>query len=267
MPLLAGRNFTEADRRSHPEVAVVNQSFAEAMNGPALGSVIRVAPRGRGFDASVEVRIIGIIEPTVEPRSEPEDHLAPQVYLPTPLEPEPALAVYVRTHDRATLLAEPFRDLVSQIGPRVPILELGSLTEFNERSFAPQLWLARAAAFLGVVGVLLATIGLYGVSSYVVSMRSREIAIRMAVGAAPRRILTMVVGQSMRLAVIGLILGGAMALGVSRVIQSEYHGIHRIDVRALGGAAALFLVAMLLASAVPALAASRVDPVAYLKDT
>lgn len=265
--VLAGRLFSDAERQSRPEVAVVNQAFADAMSGPALGSVIRVAPPGLGFNASTPVRIVGIIEVTREPKYDAASRPAQKVYLPSPVEPEPALALYVRTHDDATVLAEPFRNLVSQIGPRIPILEIGSLNDFNERSFAPQLWLARAAAFLGVVGLLLATMGLYGVSSYVVSMQSREIAVRMAVGATPRRILGMVVGQSMRIAVIGLVLGVALALAANRVIQSEYHGIHGIDVAGMAAATALFLAAMLLASAVPALSASRVDPVAYLKDT
>jgi ABC-type antimicrobial peptide transport system permease subunit len=155
---------------------------------------------------------------------------------------------------------------VNRIAPRVPILELGSLEELNERSYGLQLWLARAAAFLGVVGLLLATAGLYGVSSYVVAMRSREIAIRMAVGAKPAVILAMVLGQSMRVAVVGLLAGGGTAVAVSRFIQSEYHGIHGIDGAAFGGAVVLFLAAMLLASAIPAVRASRLDPVENLKD-
>ena len=88
----------------------------------------------------------------------------------------------------------------------------------------------------------------------------------MAIGARPRTILAMILGQSMRIALIGLVVGGAAAVAVSRVIQSEYHGIDGIDAVAFGGAAALFLGAMLLASAIPALRASRVDPMANLKD-
>jgi putative ABC transport system permease protein len=97
-------------------------------------------------------------------------------------------------------------------------------------------------------------------------MRSREIAIRMAVGASPRTILSMILGQSMRVAGIGLLIGGSAAAAVTRVIQSEYHGIKDLDGAAFGGAAGLFLAAMLLASAVPALRASRVDPIENLKD-
>jgi predicted permease len=264
--VLEGRGFTETDRLSRPQVAVVNHPFAEAMPGPAVGSLLRVAARDGDFKTSIEVRIVGVIEPTVEPRFGPGEGPAQRVYLPSPIEPEPALTLYLRARARAVDVAQPVRELVSQAGPRVPILALGSLDEMNERSFGPQLWLARAAAFLGAVGLLLATAGLYGVSSYVVTMRSREIAIRMALGARPRTIMSMILGQSMRVALIGLLVGGAAAVTVSRVIQAGYHGIEGIDAGAFGGAVALFLAAMLLASAVPAIRASRMDPVENLKD-
>jgi putative ABC transport system permease protein len=263
--VLAGRGFSNGDRQARPQVAMVNETFARSMGASALGSVLRVAPRGQGFVSSIEVRIVGVIDPVSEPRLTQDEPLA-SIYLPSPIEAEPALALYLRTRDRATMLAQPVRELVGQIDPFVPIVELGSLAEFNERSFGPQLWLARAAAFLGVIGLMLATAGLYGISSYVVAMRSREMAIRMAIGARPRRILAMVLGQSMRMAAIGLIVGGVTAAVVSRVIQAEYHGIQGIDGAAFGGATALFLAAMLLASAIPAVRASRLDPVEHLKD-
>jgi predicted permease len=264
--VVAGRGFTEADRRPRPQVAVVNQTFAGNMKTAALGSLLRVAPREQDAGSATEVRIVGIIEPSLEPRLSPEGPPAPKVYLPAPIESEPALALYLRTRANASALAQPVRDVVSRIDPRVPVLEIGSLEDINERSYAPQLWLARAAAFFGVIGVVLATAGLYGVSSYVVVMRSRELAIRMAVGARPGVILALILGQSMRVAAIGLLVGGGIAAAVSRVIQSEYHGIGGIDGAAFGGAAALFLAAMLLASAVPAIRASRLDPVENLKD-
>jgi predicted permease len=264
--VLAGRGFTAADRQGRPQVAVVNETAAKRLDGAAVGSILRVAPRGQPFGSSIEVRIVGVIEPTLEPRLEEGDPAAPRVYLPSPIEPEPALALYVRTRTDATALAQPVRELVARIAPRVAVLEIGSLEEINERSHGPQLWLARAAAFLGVIGLLLATAGLYGVSSYVVGTRSREIAIRMAVGAEPRTILTMILAQTMRVALLGLLIGGAAAVAVSRLIQAGYHGIQALDGLAFGGSAILFVAAMLLASAIPAVRASRVDPVTSLKD-
>jgi predicted permease len=264
--VLEGRGFREADRHGRPRVAVVNTTFAQRMDAPAVGSVLRVAPRGRDFASSIDVRVVGVIEAALEPRLEPGGPPPARIYLPSRIDPEPALALYVRTRGFATAVAPSLRELVSQVAPRVPILEIGSLEELNERSYGTQLWLARAAAVLGVIGLILATAGLYGVSSYVVAMRSREFAIRIAMGASPRLILALVLGQWMRMAAIGLVLGTGAAVVASRVIQSEYHGIEDLDPVAFGGAGALFLAAMLLAAALPAVRASRVDPIQALKE-
>ena len=264
--ILQGRGFTEADRHLRPQVAVVNESAAKALNGPAVGGMLRVSPRNGDFGTSMEVRIVGVVEASIEPRLERGEAPVAKVYLPSPIEPEPALALYIRTSGDATAVARPVRELVSRIGPRVPVQELGTLAELNERTYAIQLWLARAASLLGAIGLLLATAGLYGVSSYVVAMRSRELAIRMAVGAAPRAILAMVLRQSMRVAGIGLVAGGGTAVAVSGWIQSEYHGILGIDAGAFGSAVGLFIMAMFLASAIPAVRASRLDPVENLRD-
>jgi hypothetical protein len=264
--VIAGRDFVEADRvHSRPQVAIVNRAFADQMNGAVVGTIVHIAAPGGHFVSGLDVRVAGIVESTIEPRLEagppPE-----KIYLPAPIEAEPALAAYIRTRGSAVALAQPVRELVSRINPRVPVLQIGSLQEFNERGFAQQLWLARAAVFVGAVGLSLATAGLYGISSYVVAMRSRELAIRIALGARPAAILSMVLTQSMRVAIVGLFCGGISALVASRIIQSEYHGIVAIDRPAFVGALLLFLTAMLAASALPAIRASRVDPVENLRN-
>ena len=264
--IIAGRNFAEADRRPRPQAAVVNETAARNLQGPAVGALVHIGLPGRPFEASLPVRIVGVVEASREPRLEAGELPAARVYLPSPLEDELALTAYVRTSGHAMATALAVRELVGRIAPRVPILEIGSLEEFNERSYATQLWLARAAGFIGVIGLLLATAGLYGVTSYVVAMRSREIAIRMAIGARPQAILRMILGQSMRIAFVGLVVGSGAAVGASRVIQSEYHGVRGVDAAAYSAAALLFLVAMLCASAIPARRASRVDPIQNLKE-
>jgi putative ABC transport system permease protein len=149
----------------------------------------------------------------------------------------------------------------------VPIVDLASLAELNARSYSVALWLARAAAILGAVGVLLATAGLYGLMSYVVACRGRELAIRMALGAAPSGIMAMVLRQALSVTALGLAIGAAAGLAVTRLVQSEYHGVRGTDLVALSGAVVLFLAAMAAASAVPAWRAGRLDPVAGLKDS
>jgi hypothetical protein len=158
---------TEAARHVRPQVAVVNETVARALQGPVVGSLLRVAPQNGDFASSIEVRIVGVVEAAMEPRLDQGESPAAKVYLPSHIEPESALALYIRTTGTATTIARPFRQRVGQINLRVPILELGSLSELNERSYAMQLWLARAAAVMGMIGLLLATTGLYGVSSYV----------------------------------------------------------------------------------------------------
>jgi ABC-type antimicrobial peptide transport system permease subunit len=115
------------------------------------------------------------------------------------------------------------------------------------------------------MGLLRATAGLYGVSSYVVAMRSRELAIRLAIGAAPGTILVMILRQSTQVAVVGVVAGSSAAIVASRWIQSEYQGILAIDGQACAGAAGLFTIAMFLAAVVPAARASRIDPVENLR--
>ena len=266
LQIVAGRGFTEADRQSWPQVAVINETAARNLKEPAVGALVHVGVAGNSFEASLPVRIVGVVEASREPRLEAGELPAARVYLPSSLETGLALTAYVRTSGPAVAMAPRLRELVGRIAPGVPILEIGSLEEFNERSYATQLWLARAAGFTGVIGLLLATAGLYGVTSYVVAMRSREIAIRIAIGARPQVILRMILGQSMRIAIVGLVVGSGAAVAASRVIQSEYHGVRGIDAAAYSAAAVLFLGAMLVASAVPARRAARVDPIQNLKD-
>jgi predicted permease len=264
--VVAGRGFSESDRGSRPQVALVNETAARSLNGPAVGALLYVAPPGQPFAAALPVRVVGVVEATSEPRLEPGEPPSARVFLPAPLGEAFALTAYVRASGDASTIAGPFRELVGRIAPRVPILDLGSLEEFNERSYATPLWLARAAGVIGLIGLLLATAGLYGVTSFVVATRSREIAIRMAIGARPRVILAMILGQSMRIALFGLLLGSGAALVASRIIQSEYHGVRGFDGTAFAAAAALFVTAMLLASALPARRAARVDPIENLKE-
>ena len=207
-----------------------------------------------------------MVESVTEPRMDRAEGPAPRFYLPSPVGPQRAPALYLRSHGNAAALAQPLRELVGELAPQVPVVDAGTMEEHNLRAFGPQLWLARAAAALGVIALVLGAAGLYGVASQGVAARSREIGVRMALGAAPRAILAMVFAQSMRIALFGLVLGGLTAVGLSRVIQAGYHGIARLDAVALGGAAATFVVAMVVASLVPALRAARLDPIETLKD-
>jgi putative ABC transport system permease protein len=212
------------------------------------------------------VTIVGVIESAGERRYTRDGTPVGKVYLPSALEPEPALTLYARSRGTAEAVAPSVRDLVSRIDSRVPIIEMGSLRSFNERSMGHGPWLARMSALLGVVALGLAAAGLFGVVSYSVTLRAPEFAIRTALGANPRDLLRLVLTQSMTTVSIGFLIGGTIALIVSRLIAAQFHGASGIDALAFGQSSALLISMMLLASAVPAIRAARVDPVANLKD-
>ena len=272
--LVAGRAFTAADAIGAPHVAIVNRAYAEQLpDRQAVGRTIRVKQYVQSrrlsdkeaLAASREVTIVGVIESAGEPGI---------AKWQTGREDLPSFAAWTRAGADA-LRAEPgtaeavapsIRDLVSGIDPRVPIVEMGSLASFNERSMGPGPWLARISALLGVIALLLAAAGLFAVVSYSVTERAPEFAIRMALGANPRDLLRLVLTQSMVTVLIGFLLGGTVALIVSRLIAAQFHGASGIDALAFGQSSALLISLMLLASAVPALRAAHVDPVANLKD-
>ena len=185
---------------------------------------------------------------------------------PSPIQRGTARTLHVRSEGPAAALAPAIRDLVAQLDPRVPILELGTLDQKIRADFLQQRMLARGAALLGIVALLLASVGLYGVTSYSVAMRWREIAVRMALGARADLVVAMVLRQALAVATIGAVLGGLAAIAAGLVIQAEVFGVAGVDVATLGGSAALLAAAMLLASILPAWRAARLDPNAVLRE-
>lgn len=272
LPLLAGRTFTPADRTGPPGVAIVNQVYADQLpDRQALGRTIRVATwrRQSSGEAEAEARdvtIVGVVDAAGERRYTMDGGPVAKIYVPSPLGPEPALTLYARSRVRAEDLGPAIRDLAARIDPRVPIGDMGTLASLNERSMGPVHWLSRMSVLLGVVALLLAAAGLLATSSYAVTQRTREFAVRMALGADARGVLTLVLAQSMRTVSIGFTIGGAAGLGVSRLIATQFHGAGGLHLPAFVQSAALLMTVMLVASAIPAIRAARVDLVASLKD-
>jgi predicted permease len=276
LDLRHGREFTAADRRDIPQVAIVTEHFAaQILKGAALGRSVRVSTSLVG-EAETEVRIVGVVESPVERNidnvrgpmiveASPSGEVA-AIFFPSPLHDGTARTLVVRADGPAGLLAPAIRDIVAQIDPRVPVLELATLDQRIPDITQVIRGMARAAAVMGIVALLLASIGLYGVTSYGVAMRRREIAVRMALGARADRVVAMVLRQALAVGVIGAVLGGFVAIAAGVLIQSQLFGVPGVDVATLGGSAALLAAAMLLASILPAWRASRLDPNAVLRE-
>jgi putative ABC transport system permease protein len=259
--LVEGRDFVEADWRDRPEVAIVTERLAsELFDGAAVGRNLRVPELGNGA-TEANLRVVGIVESPEELNGQDvAAFFGPAPFLPSSQQTGAARTLYVRSEGPAGPLAPAIRDLVAEIDPRVPVLELDTLDQKVRARQQDKLVLSRAAALLGIVALLLATIGLYGVTSYSVATRAREIAVRMALGARPDSVLAMVLRQAATLVLIGSALGAAAAIGVGRLIQAEIYGVAGVPFATLGGAAALLAAAMFLASFLPARRAARLDP-------
>ena len=263
LELLQGRAFTPEDERNTPQVAIVNRPMAEQLfDGAALGRSVRVAASGR-YEESIEVRIVGIVEPTIERSYSPKPVAA--VYLPAPFQYEPALALYVRSRTSMEALVPALRAAVRDVDPRVPFVDVGTLqARFEARNLEEHI-LASGATILGGVALLLATAGLYGLFSFIVSLRQREIGVRMALGAEPAAVQRLVFNQAMRLSLWGARIGGLIAIAAGAIVSANIYGAPSIDPLMFVGSAAILVVALLAAGFIPARRASRVDPMVVLR--
>ena len=266
LDLVQGREFVAADRREIPDVAIVTERLASQLfKDAALGRSLRASTPFPGA-VPADLRIVGIVKSPLGLSGEEVQAVFFPSHFPSPIQRGTARTLHVRSEGPAAALAPAIRDLVAQLDPRVPILELGTLDQTIRADILQQRMLARGAALLGIVALLLASVGLYGVTSYSVAMRWREIAVRMALGARPDRVLAMVFRQALAVAMIGAVLGGLAAIAAGLVIQAEVFGVAGVDIATLGGSAALLAAAMLLASILPARRAARLDPNAVLRE-
>jgi predicted lysophospholipase L1 biosynthesis ABC-type transport system permease subunit len=246
-------------------VAIVTERLAsELFGGPAVGRNLRVTD-GTGAP-DVNLRIVGTVESPVELNGQDvAAFFVPAPFLPSARQNGTRRTLYLRSEGPAGPLAAEIQDLVAGIDPRVPILELATLDQQVSARFQNQLAMSRVAALLGFAALLLAGICLYGVTSYSVAMRAREIAVRMALGARPNSVLALVLRQAATLVIIGSVLGAVAATVVGGLIQAEIYGVAGVPFATLGGAAALLDVAMFLASILPAQRAARMNPNVVLR--
>jgi predicted permease len=259
LPLVAGRGFRGADRAGAPDVAIINQTLADRIwGGDAVGQTFMNGTRlvtVVGIARNAKYRTLG-----ESPRG--------FVYVPLAQRYSPEMSLLVRggsAADRADFLAAPIRRAVSGVDPGLPILSAGTMEQHVAIGLFPQRIAFIVAGTLGVVALLLSVLGIYGVTAYSVTRRRREIGIRLAIGAPRVRVLRLMLRQGMVLAGAGIAIGLMLTLGVARLLESLLYGVSGTDFAAVGGAAALLILAALLASWLPALRASRVDPAVTLR--
>ena len=258
MVLAAGRGFGDADRAGAPQVAIVNQRFADrfGLGRDAVGQ--RLSVRG------VDTVIVGLAADAKYEAVTRE--VGPQVFRPRAQSTELGSAsFYIRSARPPEDLMSAVRQTAARVDPVVPITNLRTMADQVLANLATERFVAGTSGAFALLATVLGGLGLYGVLAYSVAQRSREIALRVALGAPTDRIRRMVLRQVAWMAVTGIVLGGVAAAVVGRAAQSLLFGVEPWDPLMLGAAVAVLTVVTFGAAYLPARRASRVDPMSVLR--
>ena len=259
--MLRGRAFTDRDTASSPRVAIVNETLAARAwpNRDPIGQRMRLdGPSG----PLVEVTGVAKVGKYLY-WAEPAQGV---VWTPFSQEYSSQMKVMVRTEGDPAAMAGAARAEVRAIDPDIPVVNLNTMAGFYEdRAMLGPRLIAQTVTAIGLVGVLLAIIGLYGVVAYAVSRRTREIGIRMAIGARPMDVLRMVLAQGLAFTAIGVAAGIVITLAAVRFVQNLAVGVSPRDPAVLIGVPVIVGLVMLAACWLPARRASRIDPIRALR--
>jgi predicted permease len=257
LPFIAGRNFTASDRAGAPAVAIVNETLArqawprEAAVGKRL--VLGVGRR--------PIEIVGVVrDAKYRTLGEPA---TPFFYVPAAQRYESVMWILVRPTGPSVV--PQVRAIVRDMDPNLPVVQAASLAEMTAFTLFPQRLVAWLAAIVSTIGVLLAALGVYGVAAYHVNQRTREIGVRLALGALRGQVLGLILRHAGRLAVVGTVLGLALAALLTRLFEGMLYGVRPLDPISFLGAAIVLGVLALIASLLPATRAASIDPVEALK--
>ena len=263
-----GRQFTDADRPGAPDVAIVNEYLARHVwpNEDPIGKILENGDFRPGSTEPVRrLTIVGVARDSKyrwlgeTPR--------PFIYVPYAQFPQRDVAFFLRRHpgvDDASMYRN-VRGALKSFDPYLPLVRMASFRQSADLGLLPQRIAATIAASLGGVALLLAAIGIYGVTAFAVARRTREIGVRMALGADRRRVVMLVLRQAFKLAAIGCAVGLAGAIGLASLVADLLFGVSPFDPMTLALTPVLLIAIALAASAVPARRASSVNPVAALK--
>jgi predicted permease len=261
MPVLEGRRFAATDREGTRVVAIVNETFARTAwpDRPAVGQRFI---RATGPDEERPVEIIGVVA-DAKYRYISEDP-TPFVFVPMAQQPISDVTIFIR-HVEGRPLGPDVRAAMAQVEPGVPVLFLQPFEVATAIGLLPQRLAAWIAGSVGTVGVFLAALGLYGLMAFLVAQRTREIAIRMALGASRGDMQAMVMKQAARLGLAGGVVGLGLAAGLATLMQSLLFGVPPVDLVSFGATALLFTAVLTLACWSPARRAATTDPAVALR--
>ena len=257
IPLVKGRDFTEHDTATSAPAGIVNESLAKVLY-PGRDPIGQTAQTG-----STKFTIVGVVADVRQ--SSLDETPTTQMYLPYARGGGVSSELIVRSTLPASSMVASLRAAVKDVDPTMSISEVRPLMDLVDRAVSPRKFLLSLLAGFAGVGLLLASLGIYGVISYGVTQRVQEIGVRMALGATAGNVQGQVLRETMRLAVAGIVLGLVASVALARLIATLLYDTSPADPITFGATAALLLAVAALAGYVPALRASRVDPMTALR--
>jgi predicted permease len=262
IPLLRGRAFGDQDARESTPVVVVSEALARRLWGGAdpVGRALTL----RGFEGTPRrLSVVGVVGDVRNASlSEP---VQPSLYRPLAQAPTGGMAFVVKTASPAGARLAELKQAIWRVNKAQPFYRVSTVLELVDRSLTQRRFLLYLLATFAGLALVLASVGIYGVISFVTAQRTREIGLRVALGATPSGIVGMVMRQGLGLAVAGAALGWITALALSRFVRGLLYGVSAIDPVTYAAAGALLLAVAALASYLPARRAIRADPVSALR--
>lgn len=261
-PILQGRDFSDRDTVASAPVALVSAAMArkywpgQDVIGKQVGLPIR----------PFNMTVVGVVSDVkhLSLREEP----GPEIYVPYTQKPYPSMLtmhVVLRTKGDPAVMTAAARDAIRSVDPGLPIAAVATLDTIVDDAMAQTRFSILLVGAFGALSLLLACVGLYGAVSYSVTSRTQELGVRLALGAPKRRVFALVLAQGVRLTLLGIAIGGVLAVGLSRAIAGFLYGIESTDPATFGALSLLLLAVALLACYLPARRAMRVDPLVVMR--
>jgi putative ABC transport system permease protein len=262
IPLMAGRLFSDSDNESVEPVAVISRSMADRFwpGEEAIGKRIKL---GAPDSHDPWLKIVGIVGDIRQNWWNPSAR--PTIYTAFSQSPRPAMTVVLRVNGNPASYAAPLRDAVRQIDRGLALTGINSLETEVVDSIGIIRILGILMAVFGLVALLLSSLGVYGVLSESVAQRTRELGIRLALGAHPRDLMKLVLGHALKLTGIGVVIAVPISFAVSRVLANVIFGVVSVDLTVMVGFTLLLIAVALVAGYFPARRALRIDPMMALR--
>lgn len=262
IPLRRGRTFTEADRADAPLVVVVDEVLAERY-WPGQDPIGKRISWGAGPDGTVWREVVGVVAHVVMFGAREDLHT--QMYMPAAQQPPATIMLVAQVQGNPADFALPVRRVVTGLDPEQPVFDTRTMAERLAGSTAQPRFTMLLLALFGAIALALAGIGIYGVMSYAVAQQTRELGIRLALGAEAGSVLRLVLNRGLVLALTGILIGLGLAIALGRLVQSQLYQVSPRDPAIFVAVAVLLGVVAVLSSYLPARRATRVDPIVALR--